>query len=72
MTKRVHGNNLLLVGPLREWSDVGSGFSIGKIRSENRGQLHPKESTLKLSFHASRLESSSKLGKIKEHTCGLL
>jgi hypothetical protein len=34
MTKRVHGNDLLSVGPLRERSDVRCGFGVGKIRSE--------------------------------------
>jgi hypothetical protein len=34
VTKRVHGNDLLLVGPLWERTDVGRGFGVGEIRSE--------------------------------------
>lgn len=36
VTERIHGNDLLLVGPLREWPDVYGGFSVGEVRSERR------------------------------------
>ena len=39
MTKRVHGNYLLLVGPLRERTYVGCRFRVGKIRSEKNISL---------------------------------
>jgi hypothetical protein len=34
MPKGIHGNDLLLVGPLRERSDVSCGLSVGEIWSE--------------------------------------
>ncbi len=33
VSKRVHRNNLLLVCPLWEWSNIGSRLGVGKIRS---------------------------------------
>ena len=35
MTKRIHGNDLLLVGPLRERPDVGGWLRVGEIGSKS-------------------------------------
>ena len=35
MAKRIHGNNLLLVGPLRERPDVGGWLGVGEIGSKS-------------------------------------
>lgn len=33
MTQGIHGNNLFLVGPLREWTNISRRLRVGKIGS---------------------------------------
>lgn len=71
MTKRIHRNDLLLVGPLREWSNVGGWLGIGEVGSEKVSLKFRGHDKMRLSWSLQEMVVEEDSVKKGGQTCGL-